>query len=79
MNIQRKDQEKYMKKLKKEEKAPPMVYKMYENENDRQEQFGHEMLPNVPEEDQSSATTNSEDRLDTQSLKSIDEHQQEQQ
>lgn len=79
VNIQRKDQEKYAKKLKKEEQAPQMVYKMYENENDRQEQFGHELLPDVPEEDQSSATTNSEDRLDTQSLKSIDEHQQEQQ
>ena len=79
MYIQRKDQEKHMKKLKKEEKAPQLVHKMYEHENDRQEQFGHDMLPNVPEEDQASVTTNSEDRLDTQSLKSIDERQQEQQ
>lgn len=46
---------------------------MYPEDKDRKEEFGVDMLDEVPEDELSSATTNTADRLDTQSLESMED------
>ena len=53
--IQRRDRDKMKKKYKdKNGAAPQSVTSMYPSNQDRQAEFGKDMLPDVPEEEQSS-------------------------